>query len=195
MADDQDWRLEAVLDAELGSDALDGVIQHLLASDDGTGAAITHNEGTLFAYASGRDALDSARSRIERVLIGDGVKANILVSHWEDGVGDWLQVDPPLDTEAQQATEAVLADAAEVETRTGVVTAGRLSRDTVEAAMQASATDLGLTCEVTEHRHLLTAQLSFTVTGPRGRVAQFMGGLQEEGMIMARTEAGAFGLG
>lgn len=188
----EDWRLKAVLEVAEGSDALDRVITDLHAAEGAGDVAVTHNGGTLFAYAASRADLDGARARVEQVLAADGVPGRIVISHWDDRIADWLQVDPPLEGEAQEAVESTLAAAEQVATRTGVVTAGRLSRETVEQAMLDAARDLGLTCEVSEHRHLLTAQLTFTVTGPSGKVDQFMGALHEEGLVTIRTEAGQF---
>ncbi len=49
------------------------------------------------------------------------------------------------------------------------------------------AEKLGLKCEVM-HPHLLTAQVAFTVTGPKRKVDEFAEGLRAEELATMRTE-------
>lgn len=191
MSDDQDWRLQAELDVEGSRDGLDDIVADVDRLD-GEGSLVTHDGAKLFAYASTREGLATARGAIEQALTRAGASATIVTSHWDDRIGDWLQVDPPLDAEEQAQADAIVQDAEQVETRTLVVTAGRYAGDNVEQAMRASAADLGLELEIVEHKHLLTTQLAFTVTGPRGRVDQFAEGLEAEGLAMFRAETRVF---
>jgi hypothetical protein len=54
--------------------------------------------------------------------------------------------------------------------------------------MREWAAKLELQCEVIEHRHLLTTQLAFTVTGPKRKVDEFAAGLRAEELATLRTE-------
>lgn len=190
VSDDQDWRLQAELNVA-GDDALDAIVKDVDRLD-GEESLVTHDGATLFAYASTQQGLATAHGAIDEALARADADATVIISHWDDRIGDWHQVDPPLDATAQADLDAVVHDAEQVETRTLVATAGRLARTSVEEAMQRSAAELGLTLTTVEHPHLLTTQLAFTVTGPRGRVDQFAGGLQAEGLAMVRAEARVF---
>lgn len=191
MSDDQDWRLQAELDVASGDDALDAIVKDVDRLD-GEGSLVTHDGATLFAYASTQEGLATAHGAIDEALARAGAGATVVISHWDDRIGDWLQVDPPLEGAAQADVEAIVHDAEQEETRTLVATAGRFAKDSVETAMQRSAAELGLTLTTVEHHHLLTTQLAFTVTGPRGRIDQFAAGLQAEGLAMVRAEARVF---
>jgi len=191
VSDDQDWRLQAELEVAGNDDALEAIVRDVDRLD-GEGSLVTHDGATLFAYASSPEGLATARGAIEQALRNASAGAILVTSHWDDRIGDWLQVDPPLDSAELAETEAVLQDAAQVETRTLVATAGRYSGDSVEDAMRASAAELGLELTVKEQKHLLTSQIAFTVTGPRGKVDQFAKGLHAEGLAMFRAEARVF---
>jgi hypothetical protein len=193
--EDQDWRLQAELAVADHDEALKAVMQDLAGRADGDGddaSVVTHDGATLFAYAATRAGIDAARDAVGSALAAHAVEGAFRISHWDDRIAGWLQVDPPLTTNEQAEADAVVADAEQIETRTVVARAGRLARENVEEAMQASAADLGLECSVVEHHHLLTTQLAFTVTGPRGKVDQFAAGLEAEGLAMIRADARMF---
>jgi hypothetical protein len=196
VSEDQDWRLKAELEIEHRRGALDRLIGRVREPDviKEVGEAvphdvmITHDGNLLFAYAATKTALTSARSAIEAVLRRDGIKASVYVSHWDEDVDRWLQVDPPLSGEEQRIEDAAVRDAEALETRTMVVSTGKLIRSEVEQTMRGWAEKLGLECELIEHPHLLTSQIAFTVTGPRRRIAEFADGLKAEELATIRTE-------
>lgn len=192
MSEDQDWRLEAELDAENSRRAVDQLIgrlrgPHQVAAvpDD---VVITHDGRLLFAYASTDASLASARSVIEDALRSDDVKATIRVSHWDDELDTWRQTDPPPTAEQRQAEDAAERDADAVETRTMVASAGKWVRASFEQTMLDWAAKLGLECTIIEHPHLLTTQVGFTVTGPKRKIDEFSRGLKAEGAVTIRAE-------
>jgi len=193
---DQDWRLQAELDvAEAG-----GALHHLVGRLRGPhvveevqsavphDVVITHDGRLLFAYAADEATLAAARGAIEGVFSADGIQASVRVSHWDDEREKWQQTDPPPTAEEQRVEEAAERDDATVETRTLVVSSGKMIRAEFEASIRGSAEDLGLECSIVEHPHLLTTQLAFTVTGPKGKVDQFANGLAAEEWTTIRTE-------
>jgi hypothetical protein len=196
MADNQNWRLKAELDAEDRRGVLDHVLGRVRGPDvvKEVGeaiphdVAITHDGKLLFAYAANEPALTTARRAIEAVLGRDGVKAQVTVSHWDERFDEWLQVDPPLTGEAERAEEASERDAEKIESRTMVASTGKLIRAEVEQTMREWADKLDLKCEVIEHPHLLTTQVAFTVTGPRRKIDEFAEGLRAEELATMRTE-------
>jgi hypothetical protein len=196
VAEDQDWRLQAELDAGESRRALGDLLGRLrgpnvvedvqaAVSDD---VVITHDGKLLFAYAPTEAALRAARGAIEEVLRRDGVQASIRMSHWDDERDLWRQTDPPLSAEEQQIDDAAERDADETETRTMVASSGRFVRGEFEQSMLAWAEKLGLQCAIIEHPHLLTTQVGFTVTGPKRRIDEFSRGLKAEGWAATRTE-------
>jgi hypothetical protein len=194
-ADLQDWRLQAELQARA---VPHGVLDRLRGSDGGAQDAgssvphdvvITHDGKQLFAYASDQATLTSARAAIERALQEDGIAATIRVSHWDDQLDDWHQIDPPLSAEEQRREDIAEADAKRIETRTLVASAGKLVRADLERSMLAAADKLGLECKIVEHPHLLTTQVAFTVTGPKNKIDDFSADLVAEGASTIRTDA------
>jgi hypothetical protein len=192
MSEDQDWRLKAELDVESKGTALD----HLLRSLRGGKAevelpndvAITHDDNLLFGYAASKAAITATRAAIEAVLRRDGVKASINVSHWDETLDEWVQVDPPLTGTAERSQQAAGRHAARPESRTMVASTGKLIRAEVEQTMRDWANKLNLQCEIVEHPHLLTTQVAFTVTGPRRKIDEFAEGLRAEELATLRTE-------
>jgi serine protease inhibitor len=122
------------------------------------------------------------------VLARDGIKASMRVSHWDDELERWRQTDPPPSAEDRQAEEAAERDGETIETRTLVVSSGRMIRAEVEQSMREWAERLGLECKIVEHPHLLTSQLAFTVTGPKRKIDEFARGLRAEEWATIRTE-------
>ena len=123
---------------------------------------ITHDGKLLFAYAADRATLDAARAAIEQVLSGDGIRASIRLSHWDEDANRWRQTDPP-PSASEQAAEAATDKADETEeSRTLIASSGKLVRADLEQSMRSYADQLGLRCEILEHPHLLTTQVAFT---------------------------------
>ena len=196
MSEDQDWRLKAELDAADGSSRLDHLMARVRGPDvvGEVGAAvpddvvITHDGKLLFAYAATEAALSAARSAIEAVLRRDGLTASICVSHWDEELDEWHQLDPPLTGEAKRIENAVERDAEAVETRTMVASTGKAIRAELEQTMLNWADKLNLQCKIIEHPHLLTTQVAFTVTGPKRKIDEFAQGLKAEEFATMRTE-------
>jgi hypothetical protein len=196
MTDEQDWRLKAELDMEPSREALDRLVGRArhpdILKEVGEAVAsdvvITHDGRLLFAYAASEAALRSARRAIEAVLRRDAVDAQISVSHWDEHLDEWRQIDPPLEAAQERTEEAAERDAEKLQTRTMVATSGRLIRSEFEQTMSAWAEKLGLDCKIVEHPHLLTTQVAFTVTGPGRKIEEFAEGLRAEELATIRTE-------
>ena len=205
--DEQDWRLKAALGLELGEvpGALRSLLARLrasarepdvlgeLASAVPADAVLTHDGRLLFVYANTLETLRAARAAIEGVLRRDGVSATIEVAHWEEELDEWVQVEPPPSAEQRAALAGRRRDAAEVETRTLVANVGRMVKDEVEQTMRSWAERIGVECEVLEHPHLLSSQVAFTVTGPKGLIDEFARGLRAEELATIRTETAVMG--
>ncbi len=196
MSDDQDWRLEAQLDVgdtHGGPARLLGRLRgpdfvHDVEAAVPHDVVITHDGNLLFAYASGEATITSARAAIEDALKTDGIGASIRVSHWDDERDIWRQTDPPPTAEDERIQEAAERDDDAIETRTLVVSSGKMIRAEFEQSMLAWAEQLGLQCTIIEHPHLLTTQVGFTVTGPKGKIDEFSRGLQAEDRATIRAE-------
>jgi hypothetical protein len=196
VSDDQDWRLEAELDVgdtHAGATRLLGRLRgpnfvHDVEAAVPHDVVITHDGNLLFAYAAGEATITAARTAIEDALKADGVSASIRVSHWDDDRDIWRQTDPPPTAQEQQAQGARERDDDVVETRTLVASAGKMIRAEFEQSMLAWAEQLGLQCTTIEHPHLLTTQVGFTVTGPKGKIDEFSRGLTGEEQTTIRTE-------
>lgn len=198
MSGDQGWRLKAEMDAVDTRGALDHFLGRLRGPDvvEEVGAAvphdvvITHDGKLLFAYAETESVLTAARTAIEGVLQRDGVKASIYISHWDERYDEWRQSDPPPTADEKRIDAIAERDAAAIETRTMVVSAGKLIRATLDQSMLDLAEKLGLECKIIEHPHLLTTQTALTVTGPKHRVEEFARGLKAEELATFRAERG-----
>jgi hypothetical protein len=193
---DRDWRLQARLE---GADA-PGMLSRAVGRFRGPDVAeeakagvprdvvITHDGALLFAYAVDHATLAEARRAIEDVLKRDAITSDIRISHWDDRIDDWLQVEPPASGAQRLAEDAVRRDAQTRETRTIVASLGKEIRVEFEQSMLDSAARLGLECSVLEHPHLLTTQVGFTVTGPKRNIDEFSRGLTAEEAASIRTE-------
>jgi hypothetical protein len=196
MSEDQDWRLQAELDGEDTCGALDRLLGRVRSPDVaqdvgatvGHDVVITHDGKLLFAYAETESALAGARTAIESVLRSDGVNANIVISHWDQQLDDWRQIDPPLTGDARRLADAAERDAEAVETRTMVASSGRMIRAEFEQTLRAWADRLGLECTLVAHPHLLTTQMALTVTGPKRKIDEFAKGLKTEELATMRAE-------
>ena len=194
--DDQDWRLEAELDVAEPGGALRSLLGRVRGPDVvkeleamlPRDVVITHDGTRLFVYAADERTLAAARRGLEEVLADDRISARVRVSHWDDELDSWRQTDPPPTAAERQAEAAAERDLEMVETRSLVVSSGRLIREEVEQSMRDWAVKLGLECKVVEHPHLLTSQLAFTVTGSKRKIDEFARGLQAEEWATIRTE-------
>jgi hypothetical protein len=200
MTDGQDWRLEAESDA--GGSLLDRALQavHGRADELGSaevdvphGVAVTHDGGKVFAYADSQAAISATRDALASQLTreGNGL-SNVRISRWDPSLNDWVQVDPPLAGAAAAQQDAAVRDAATPETQTVICTAGKGIDEQVEETMREAAEALGLKVEIVEHPHLLTTQVAFELTGPRGSIAEFRRELRAEGLATIRAEANLF---
>ncbi len=193
---DQDWRMQAELDVAEARGALRNVVGRLRGPDMVSeieskvphDVVITHDGKLLFAYAFDEATLAAARSAIEDVLRQDGIEASVRVSHWDDDRQQWRQTDPPLSAAEQQLDEAAERDAEAIETRTLVVSSGKMIRAEFEQSMREWADRLDLECTIVEHPHILRTQVAFTVTGPKGKIDEFARGLRAEEWQTIRTE-------
>ncbi|HEY1777756.1 MAG TPA: hypothetical protein VGG41_16490 [Solirubrobacteraceae bacterium] len=202
MSEDQDWRLRVALADAAGfhgrmRDAhhFERELEPLVAQD----VVLSYNEDTLFAYANTEDAIREVRRAVEHQLASESISAKIVVSHWDDDlgeVGDWHQVDPPEDSsiaalEEDERHEHELAQqrAERVVTRTFVVKSGRLMHDYFEGTAQAEAKEAGVELSFTEHPHLLTTQIAFTVTGPGAKVDDVIGDMKARAGALTRFES------
>jgi len=197
VADDQDWRLETKLDVADKRGVLDHVIGRVRGPDIAEEArtavshevVITHDGQRLFAYAATEAALSQARREIESVLRHDNINSSVCVSHWDDELDAWRQTDPPPTAEDQRVEDLATRTAETVETRTMVVSAGKLVRPTVEQTTLEWADRLGVQCAFVEHPHLLSTQVCFTATGPKRKLDELAQGLRAEEMATMRTES------
>ncbi len=195
-SDEQDWRLQAELAVADASGALrdvlarlrDGKVVEEIETSVPRDVVITHDGKLLFAYAADEDTLRQARQAIAQVLARDGIQAQVRIGHWDEDVGEWVQVDPPLGASERAASDRARQDAQAPETRTLVASSGKLVRREFEQTMREWAARLGLECEIVEHPHLLSTQVAFTVTGPHHKVEEFAHGLKAEEWATIRTE-------
>jgi hypothetical protein len=205
MSRDQDWRLRLDLDE---STDLDGLLSRVrdrpedlegkaraVLSDD---VVLTHDGDTFFAYAANEKAIDNARDAIKWVLRDERRSGAIRVSHWDEDLRAWRQIDPPLtpaqEEQLQQANAVdsgrATAPDAESETRTVMSVTGKLIRKSFERQMLAFAQELGLQCVIVEHPHLLTTQVAFNLTGPSNGVDQFDQYLKSEAKATIKLDPG-----
>jgi hypothetical protein len=183
----QSWRLRA----ELSDGALDDAVAKVRSSDVDAAdwplppdVVVTHDGNTLFAYGASEASIKAARREVEALPH----EATVVVSHWNGDLDEWAQIDPPLSGEAERREQIREADDTKVETRTLVASAGRQVRAEIEAVMHETAANLHLELSVTEHRHLLTCQVLFEVTGPKGKIDEFAATLNAYEMATMRTE-------
>lgn len=192
----QDWRLEGELAVGDPRGALHELVGRFRGPDvvreiQATvphDVVITHDGRRLFAYAADQATLASARAAIEGTLSRDGIGVSLRVSRWDEEREEWRQIDPPLSAEETQRVDAARRDADAIETRTLVVSSGKMIRAEFEQSIREWADKLALECSIVEHPHLLTTQLAFTVTGPKRKVEEFSRGLSAEERATIRTE-------
>jgi len=203
--EEQDWRLVAELEEpEDHHGLLDRVLDRTRGEYGKTaeearagaaeGVAIPHDGHRLFAYAGSQAALTSAREGIAAACAHHGLTATYLVSHWDDDLDRWRQVDPPETTEQAERTRAQDLEDETLETQTVICSAGGTVRASLEQGMRKYADELGLECEVIEHPHLLQTQVAFKVTGPRRRIAEFRAALERDSWKSIRADSFGTGL-
>jgi hypothetical protein len=204
-ADDQDWRLQLDLDEPVDLDRLVGQVRgdadeferdtRSTLSED---VVLTHDGSRFFAYAPSEKSIDGARDAIESVLRNEQRKATIRLSHWDEELRTWHQIDPPLTADEEerareQAEEHIRetsAQEAKPETRTVVCVIGKLVRKSFEHQMLEYANSLGLECTIVEHPHLLSTQVAFRATGPTSEVERFVGYVNVEATAGTRMDLG-----
>lgn len=188
MAAEQSWRLKA----ELRKGTLNDVVAHVHRNETPDAAdaplppdvVVTHDGSTLWAYAASEASIESARKEVEALPH----QATVVISHWDQRLDDWVQVDPALSGQAKQRQEAHERSAERPETRTMVASAGRLVRSEIEQTMRECADTLHLELSITEHPHLLSCQVLFEVTGQRHEIDEFSEGLNAFELATMRTE-------
>jgi hypothetical protein len=201
MSDEQDWRLVAELeDANADHGLLHRVRnEYAQTSDDARAGvpedvAITHDGHRLFAYAGSQEVLASARDSIAAACDHHGLTASYFVSHWDDDLQRWRQVDPPESAEQVERTRAQDVEDETIETQTVVCSAGSTVRETLEQTMTNYADTLGLEWELVEHPHLLQTQVAFKLTGQRRKIAEFRAALEQDSWSSIRADSFGTGL-
>jgi hypothetical protein len=149
---------------------------------------LTHDGKLLFAYAADQETITAARRALESVLSHDEIKASIYISHWDEDLDAWRQIDPPSSGSERVREEAAVRDAETIETRTLVASSGKMIRAESEQSMLEWAGKLGVQCTILEHPHLLTTQVGFTISGPKRKLDEFAEGLKAEEAATIRTE-------
>ena len=140
---------------------------------------ITHDGERLFAYAPDREAIEAAGRAIETALSEDGVQVELTLSRWDRGVDEW--VDP---NAAAPSSGPVGGE----QSRTLVALVGKEIRGEFERSLERYASELGIACTITEHPHLLSSQVSFTIVGTPRKLDEFAAGLAAEERQTIRTE-------
>jgi hypothetical protein len=184
--DERDWRLSGDLGGSAGY--LHGLVNrrreaHVVGdAQDAVGpdVVVTHDGSRLFAYAASRTAIADARSKLQAALSSDGVETTLYLTTWSDEHDEWIDPDSP------PPPKPVGAQA--VGTRTYVVTLGRWVREEFEQSISSWADQLGVSCEIIEHPHLLSSQVAFTVTGPADKLDEFAAAMNAEERATIRTE-------
>jgi hypothetical protein len=195
--EDKDWRLTAELEVPDSGSALRSLLTRLRGPDIVEqiepalphDVVLTHDGKLLFAYALDQPTLAGARGAIEAVLREDGITARVRIGHWDEELDEWRQIDPPLSGERALREQAAERDEKAIETRTLVVSSGRVVRGEFEQTMQRWADELGLECTIVEHPHLLKTQVAFNVTGAKRKLDEFAEGLNAEEWATIRTES------
>src|SRR5579862_7583836 len=106
MDDDQDWRLRVDIDdpsalhARLrGARHFERELDPLIADD----VVLSHDDDTVFAYASTSAAIEEVRRAVEHQLQQDALHGAVRVDHWDDPSSTWLapgeQPPPPAPVE------------------------------------------------------------------------------------------------
>jgi len=188
--DDRDWRLSGELQADGDHRVLHSFVERMrdesalreARAELGEEVVVTHDGSRLFAYASGRAAIERARTAIEAVLARDGLRADLLLTHFSTDLDEWVDPDAPPPPAGSAPASG------QPSSRTLVALVGRMIREEFEQSMRTWADQLGLRCEIVEHPHLLSSQVAFTVTGPLRKLDEFAAGLSAAEHATIRTE-------
>ena len=184
MAADQDWRLRvdindpSALHERLRSARhFERELDPLIADD----VVLSHDDDTVFAYTNTSASIEEVRRAIEHQLAQDGLTAEVGVAHWDDPSATWLAPGeaPPAPPPADDT----------IVTRTFVETAGKLVRKYFEEVISADARERGVKLSIVEHRHLLTTQIAFTLTGPASEVESLIADIQADASSITRFES------
>jgi hypothetical protein len=197
MDDDQDWRLRADLadPAAMHAKLRDAAqLETEVKSRVGDDVVLSYDDDTLFAYTNTRAAIDRARRAIEAQLAADGAAATLQISHWDEAISEWHQLEPPLaerefEREAKRDHEDFEASEARIETRTVAITSGRVVRNWFETTVADEARAAGVELSIVERPHLLTTQLAFTLTGPTAKVDEVIASLEQRAGQTTRLES------
>ncbi len=184
MADDQDWRLRVDIDDPSALHEKLRSARHFereldpLIADD---VVLSHDDDTVFAYANTSASIEEVRRAVEHQLAQDQLGAQIGVAHWDDASATWLAPGeaPPPPLPADNT----------IVTRTFVETAGKLVRKYFEEVVSADARERGVNLSIVEHRHLLTTQIAFTLTGPASAVDSVIADIQAGASSITRFES------
>src|ERR1700730_15153254 len=189
MAEDQDWRLRTdIADAQglLAGIREAGYLKREMKDQIGPDVVLSSDDDTVFAYANTRGAIDAARAALEDHLAQEGRHPTTPTSHGAEARDEWRAVDPPPDpAEVEREHGEELEHAAEaerdarVETRTVAITSGKMVRNWFETTVADEARELGVELAIVEHPHLLSTQIVFTLTGPRGKIDQVIGDMRD----------------
>jgi hypothetical protein len=179
--DDQTWRLRAAFGhANSAGDVLERLRgrDEILGSEVGGllpfGVELSRNDRVLLAYASTRSGIDGARRVIEGVLHAAGLSADVCLSRWDEDVGAWRQVDPPLAGSERELDEARAREAMRYETRELSFLVAWTDRALVEGLVLDLARSRDLDCAVEVKQRLLFVRLTFSVGGPALKLDQFV---------------------
>ena len=185
MAADQDWRLRVeiedptALHARLrGPRHLERELDPLIAGD----VVLSHDDDTVFAYASTSDAIEEVRRAVEQQLSQGDVRATVHVDHWDDGSSSWLAPGAAPAAPAAPTQDAVV-------TRTYAETSGKLVRNWFETVIADEARERGVALSIVEHPHLLTTQIAFTLTGPASAVDAVIGTIRARATNLTQFES------
>ncbi len=144
---------------------------------------ITHDGKLLFAYAADQATL-TRRARRDREVCSaqDGIRRD----RTRQPLGRRAREVAPDRSAATgrgaAASTSPNATTKAVETRTLVVSSGKMIRAEFEQSMREWADKLQLECTIVEHPHLLTTQVAFTVTGPKRKIDEFSTGARRRGV-------------
>lgn len=196
-ADVQSWRMQFEVAHGTHPDDLRRELRASIPED----VVLTHDGRAFFLYATTQEALNDASAAIELATRQQPLAKPPCISHWEDDLARWLQVDPPVDEQQAQApgrvseprgdqkqTQDASGQAGEEQEpdphrgephaeRALACVVGRLIRKSFEAEMREVAASLALDCDIVEHPHLLDTQVLFNVRGSPADIRAFQSSL------------------
>ncbi|HST54989.1 MAG TPA: hypothetical protein VLJ42_03715 [Solirubrobacteraceae bacterium] len=195
---------------------LDRLIKRLREDSSGLAGGLrdqvlmTHDGNTLFGYAFTLTELRSILSAIEAQLASDGRAATITLAHWDAAESKWQQLDASglpiqggeaecegegereragVDGESQSGSDGDVSASTAAE-RTFVVVVGRLERNAFEWDIVNYITAHDLSYRMVEHRHLLSTQVAFHVSGPAEKLDELDRYIKREARRTFRVDPG-----